>query len=263
MESTNATADPWQTLNDELDAWHANEKVADFWWRDDDAVAVGSQLEKLISITETTGLLLAVIPAHAKAELASAVNAVSHVKAAQHGYAHINHAERGKGLGAWELGLHRGEQVVLDELDHGRLLLETLFEDNFMPVIVPPWNRMDAALLEPVAVRGFTGVSWFGPRDTSMQSKNFSVINSHCDPIRWKTGAKFKGELKTISQLVEHLHARRIGTVDATEPTGYLTHHIDMSNDSWAFSEQLVQHINNHPAACWCRDIVELFGEST
>ena len=262
MESTNAITDPWQTLNNELDAWDASGKVADLWWRDDDAVTVGSKLDKLISITESTGLLLAVIPAHAKAELASAVNAVSHVKAAQHGYAHINHAERGKGLGAWELGLHRGEQVVLDELVHGRSLLETLFEDNFIPVIVPPWNRMDAALLAPVADRGFKGVSRFGPRDTSIQSKSFSVINSHCDPIRWKTGAKFKGELKTINQLVEHLHARRTGTVDATEPTGYLTHHIDMSDDSWAFSEQLVRQINNHPGARWCSDVASLFSVS-
>ncbi len=259
MMSFGKTIDPWQTLNNELDTWAANNKIADLWWRDDDAVDVGSKLDKLISVTETTGLLLAVIPAPATPELARAVNAVSHVVAAQHGYAHKNHAERGKGLGAWELGLHRGEQVVLDELDVGRVRLETLFEDNFIPVIVPPWNRIDAALLEPLAVRGFGGVSGFGPRDTNLQSNSFSVVNSHCDPIRWKTGAMFKGEEKTINQLVEHLYARRTGSVDATEPTGYLTHHIDMSDDSWAFSAQLVQHINDHPAASWCQDVAALF----
>ena len=260
MASASATMDPWKILATELDAWAASGKIADLWWRDDDAVNVGSKLDKLISITETTGLLLAVIPAHAKAELAIAVNGVSHVKAAQHGYAHINHAERGKGLGAWELGLHRGEQVVLEELDLGRTRLEELFESNFIPVIVPPWNHMDSALLAPVASRGYGGVSGFGPRESSMQACGFAIVNSHCDPIRWKTGAEFKGELKTINQLVEHLHARRSGTVDAAEPTGYLTHHIDMSDDSWAFSEQLVQQINDHPSARWCRDVAELFG---
>ena len=259
MESVKANTDPWQTLNSELDAWTDSGKVADLWWRDDDAVTTGSKLDKLIAVTETTVLLLAVIPAPAEAALADAVNAVSHVKAAQHGYAHINYAERGKGHGAWELGLHRGEQSVLDELELGRSRLEMLFEDNFVPVIVPPWNNIDAALLAPVAARGYSGVSRFGPRDAGMQSSGFAVVNSHCDPIRWKTGAEFKGEVKTINQLVEHLHARRSGIVDATEPTGYLTHHIVMSDDSWAFSEQLVQHINNHPSACWCRDVAALF----
>jgi len=262
MVSTGAIMDPWQTLNTELDAWADNGKIADLWWRDDDAVDVGSKLDKLISVTETTGLLLAVIPAHAKAELATALNAVSHVKAAQHGYAHINHAERGKGLGAWELGLHRGEKIVLEELDLGRSRLETLFEDNFIPVIVPPWNHMDSALLAPIAARGYSGVSGFGPRETCVQSRDFTIINSHCDPIRWKTGAKFKGDTKTINQLVEHLHSRRTGIVDATEPTGYLTHHIDMSDDSWAFSEKLVQHINHHPAARWSSDVASLFSVS-
>lgn len=258
--STSAIMDPWQTLNTELDAWSAIGKIADLWWRDDDAVAAGPILDRLISITETTGLLLAVIPLKAQQDLATAVEAAPHVKVAQHGYAHINHANRGQGHGAWELGLHRGEQAVLDDLDCGRLRLESLFSDNFIPVIVPPWNHMDPALLAPVANRGFGGVSGFGPRDNSLQSPGFVIVNSHCDLIRWKTGAKFKGEAKTINQLVEHLHARRTGIVDAAEPTGYLTHHIDLDDEGWAFSEQMVQHINDHPAARWSNDVAALFG---
>ncbi len=251
--------DPWQALNTELDLWAVSGKVADFWWRDDDAVAAGARLDQLISITESTGLLLAVIPARAEQALATVVNAAPHVRVAQHGYAHINHASRGQGLGAWELGLHRGEQAVLDDLDRGRLRLETLFKDDFIPVIVPPWNHMDPALLAPLAARGFCGVSRFGPRQRNIHPTGLVSVNSHCDLIRWKTGAKFKGEAKTINQLVEHLQARRAGAVDATEPTGFLTHHIDLDDEGWMFSEQLVQHINNHPSACWYDDVAALF----
>ena len=134
--------DSWQLLTKELDAWQAQGAIADLWWRDDDAVATGSKLDQLFSTTETTGLLLAVIPLGAEVNLADAVKASPHVKVAQHGYAHINHAEKGQGQGAWELGLHRGEQVVLDELDHGCMRLEDLFKDHFIPVIVPPWNHI-------------------------------------------------------------------------------------------------------------------------
>ena len=252
--------DPWEVLHKELDEWSAIGKIADLWWRDDDAVATGPKLDQLFSITETTGLLLAVIPVNAEAELANAVSTLSHVKVAQHGYAHTNHASRGQGLGAWELGLHRSEQIVLDELDRGRRHLEALFDDDFTPVIVPPWNHIDPALLAPVAARGFSGVSGFGPRENARLSGGFVTVNSHCDPIRWKTGAKFKGETKTINQLVEHLQARRTGKADAAEPTGYLTHHIDLDEEGWAFSHDLVQLINSHPAACWCEDVATLFG---
>ena len=254
--------DAWQTLNTELDAWAACGEIADLWWRDDDAVAAGPKLDQLLSVTETTGLLLAVIPARAEEELAQAIKASPHVKVAQHGYAHINHAEKGQEQGAWELGLHRGERVVLDELDLGRKRLEALFDDNFIPVIVPPWNHIDPALLAPVEARGYSGVSGFGPRDGADHNTthNLTVVNSHCDLIRWKTGAKFKGATKTINQLVEHLQARRMRTVDASEPTGYLTHHIVMDTEGWKFSEQLVENINAHQAARWCNNLINVFG---
>ena len=157
---------------------------------------------------------------------------------------------------------------MLDELDLGRRRLEALFDDKFIPVIVPPWNHIDAALLAPVAARGYSGVSGFGPRcepgygagHNISLPHNFTIVNSHCDLIRWKTGAKFRGATKTINQLVEHLQARRMHTVDASEPTGYLTHHIDMDREGWEFSEQLLENINAHQAARWCNDLVRVFG---
>lgn len=252
--------DAWCTLKTELDAWASAGKTADLWWRDDDAVSVGEQFDRLVSVTETTGLLLAVIPAHATEALAAAVADLPQVKVAQHGYAHVNHASREQGMGAWELGLHRGEQVVLDELDQGRRLLESLFSDHFIPVIVPPWNRIDAALLAPLAKRGYRGVSVFGPAENNLQPVSSFIVNCHANPLRWKTGVKFKGADKTISELVEHLHNRRTGGVDPKEATGYLTHHLEMDDDAWVFSEQLVEHINNHTAAVWCRDVETLFG---
>ena len=39
LVSEKALMDPWDILNNELDAWAASGKVADLWWRDDDAVA--------------------------------------------------------------------------------------------------------------------------------------------------------------------------------------------------------------------------------
>ncbi len=255
--------DAWDTLNSELDEWLAKDSVADFWWRDDDAVAASAELDKLLSVTTNTGLLLAVIPAKVEKSLLPKVKEATHVTVAQHGYAHINHAKQyplpEPQPGAWELGLHRGERVILEELSHGRELLEDLFNDDFAPVLVPPWNRMDPALLPAVVEMGFSGVSRFGPRCGKQTAPGFTTVNSHCDLLRWKGGAAFKGAEKTINQLVEHLRDRRAGAVDASEPTGYLTHHLVMQDECWAFSQQLADAINNHPAARWHTDVGGLF----
>jgi hypothetical protein len=242
---------PWERLSAELDAWSSASQTATLWWRDDDAVAAGKKLDKLIELTASTGLLLAVIPSRAQVSLASRLNNCQDVYVAQHGYSHTNHAPRGQGKGAWELGLHREQACVMAELATGRQRLESLFGKLFLPVIVPPWNRLAAELLQPIADDMYRGISVFGAHDSSVDSCGLIVANAHCDPIRWKGGAAFAGESKTLAALVAHLEARRIGRADANEHTGFLTHHIDLDQQAWDFCERLVDVIDSHPAARW------------
>lgn len=248
---TDLQQDPWLLLDEELNAWHAAGRCANLWWRDDDAVAGGPLLDRLLDTCADTGLLLAVIPAPLQRSLISALSGAPKVRVAQHGYAHVNHAPRGTGQGAWELGLHRAEQTVLQELDAGRDRLEQAFGEKFLRVVVPPWNHIDSALFEPIAARGYFAVSTFGPRANRDLLPGLFCVNGHCDPIRWKTGARFAGELKTINQLLEHLQQRRYGQVDADEPTGFVTHHIDLDSQGWAFSEKLATTVSAHPGARW------------
>ncbi len=244
-------SDPWSLLDEELDAWVSEGRCADLWWRDDDAAAAGPRLTRLIELCSFTGLLLAVIPARLQASLVNSLSGVSHVRVAQHGYAHINHAARGTGQGAWELGLHRGHAAVLADLQMGRKPLEDQFGPVFLPIVVPPWNHLAPELLPELAARGYRGVSAFGPRVQMSPAPGLLVVNAHCDPIRWKKGAEFAGEGKTLSQLVKHLEQRRKGTVDAAEPTGFLTHHIDLDDEGWAFCEKLATTIEAHAGARW------------
>lgn len=253
LATPDTQTDPWTLLDAELDAWVAEGRCADLWWRDDDAVAAGCKLERLVDMCSATGLLLAVIPALMKDTLVAAVSSASHVRVAQHGYAHINHAERGKGQGAWELGLHRGKAAVLEDLQRGREVLEDRFESRFLPILVPPWNHVAPELLPVLAARGYRAVSAFGPRAHVNPVPGLFVVNAHCDPIRWRkpNGAQFAGTTKTLLQLVEHLNMRRTGLADRAEPTGFVTHHIDLSDEGWAFCERLVATIEGHVGARW------------
>ena len=247
--------DPWALLDVEFEAWASVGQSASLWWRDDDAVKSGYKLDQLIDITSNAGLLLAVIPKHLKPSLVSALLDATHVNIAQHGYAHINHAQRGLGQGAWELGLHRGEAAVLADLDLGYERLREVFGPSFLPIVVPPWNRIAPELLNPIAARGYLGVSAFGARTSKNPAPGLLVVNAHCDPIRWKSGARFAGESKTIAQLIEHLQARRVGLVDADEPTGFLTHHIDLDSAGWGFCTRLAMMVEEHSGAQWVSPI--------
>lgn len=246
------TADPsWQTLTAELDRWHEAGRTATFWWRDDDASRPGPQLSRLLSLSQRTGVpvVLASIPATAEVAYADAVLACPSAYIAQHGYAHINHAKGSGDKGAWELGLHRPLDVVLSELSKGRDILSDLIgPERFLPVMIPPWNRIDPAVIAELTGLGYVGLSLCDARPDVEAAPGLRLVNSHCDPIKWKGGARYTGTAKSVSFLTDHLAARRTGAADASEPTGLLTHHIDHDAQTWAFCETLLSILVAHPA---------------
>ncbi len=246
-----AHTEAWDALNAELDQWHAQGRIATFWWRDDDASRPGPQLSRLLSLSAKTGtpVVLASIPATADVAFADTVLAHPTAYVAQHGYAHINHAKGSGDKGAWELGRHRQLETVLDELQQGRRVLAELFgPDRFLPVMVPPWNRIDPSVVAELPALGYTALSLCDARPAAEAAPGLRLVNSHCDPIKWKGGARFTGTAKSISFLTDHLIARRTGSADAAEPTGLLTHHIDHDAATWDFCETLLGHLTAHPA---------------
>ena len=247
------TALAWDSLAVELAAWQAAGKTARLFWRDDDATRPGPVLDRLFAVTAAADapLMLAVIPADAVAELGDAVAAAAHVSPVQHGWAHVNHARGSGDKGAWELGLHRGAAAVLADLEQGRARCADLFGAAFLPVVVPPWNRIDAALFPELAARGFRGVSAFGRRSTAQPVAGFAIANTHVDPIRWKDGARFAGTAKTLAKLTDELAARRTGAADDREAIGLVTHHIALDAQGWDFVARLGGVIAAHAAARW------------
>jgi len=47
------------------------------------------------------------------------------------------------------------------------------------------------------------------------------------------------------------LKARREGSADATEPSGILTHHLDLDAGAWEFLAELFARTREHDAAAW------------
>ncbi|NDV20459.1 hypothetical protein GO013_13670 [Pseudodesulfovibrio sp. JC047] len=241
-------------LVQELDAYEKAGLPVELWWRDDDAAEPTVELDRLIRLSDQYDVPcgLATIPARAGESLRKTVSGAAHLWILQHGYAHVNHAPSGSGMGAWELGLHRPKSVVLDELRDGMLKLSQLFKSRFVPALVPPWNRIDPQLLFYLPVLGFRGLSASYKKDRPTPPVGLRVADAHCDVLTWKKKeARFAGLERCLQSLVQHLKEKRLGTVDRSEPTCLLTHHLEMDQDAWQFVEDIFALTTFHTGVTW------------
>jgi hypothetical protein len=241
----------WDRLDREIEQWVATGLEATLWWRDDDAVAATPALARLLAIAGRgrIPLALAVIPAGAEPGLAAALAHRPDVTVLQHGYAHLNHAAEGER--AVECGGARPLDQTAGELAIGQARLSEMFGERFLPVLVPPWNRIAPALLPRLPGLGFRGLSTWGARERRQAAPDLVQVHTHADPIAWRRGRIFGGADRVIDALAGHLEARREGRADPQEPTGLLTHHLVHDEPGWAFLEALAERLSNRPGLRW------------
>jgi hypothetical protein len=245
------TAKAWQWLGRELDAWVDKGHTANFWWRDDDAIEPSDSLDKLVGLSDSWNvpLALAVIPSRLKPELIDFLRNRALISVLQHGYAHENHAAPGQRK--LELGGTRATAKLIAELQQGYQVLDQHFAQRFNPVLVPPWNRIDDKLLSRLSEIGITGISTMKVRRQAYPAPGLLQVNTHLDPINWRHTGGFIGVYPAIAILIQHLQARRTGYRDSDEPTGILTHHLVQNDAVWRFLEDLLRFLYNHPAVTW------------
>lgn len=230
-------------LRETLDEFAGRNIVADFWLRDDDAVEPTPALEKLLSLCEqfTIPVTLAVIPEPTGEALVACLDQRSGVDVAVHGWAHKNHA--GQQEKKRELGLHRPLDVVLQELGEGLTSLHRLHGDRFVPMLVPPWNRIDAGVLEHLPQLGYRALSVYGPEEDN----SLSVLNTHIDVIDWRGTRGGKDHDVLFAETAMCLRrAHETGRM-----TGILTHHLDHDERVWTFLRSLFQLTSTHPGCRW------------
>lgn len=245
-------AQAWDWLDRELQRWGDAGLQARFWWRDDDASAPCAALDRLLELGENSGvpLALAVIPASLHAELPARLAASRQVAILQHGYAHRSYAAPGERK--LELGGARAIAAMIDDLETGFALLQQNFGEQFLPVLVPPWNRIDSGLLPALTRVGLRGISTMKARRAAHPAPGLLQVNAHLDPVHWRHRRGFVGVYPAIAILVQHLIAKRHGYRDPAEPTGLLTHHLEQNDAVWRFSAELLDFVMAHPAAACC-----------
>lgn len=221
----------WALLAEELARWRDDGRPVEFWWRDDDATAPTAPVKRLLDLSATSGipLALAVIPLAARAELFDGIRA--HVLL--HGTDHRNRAATGEKKTEFAAG--EAEEAALGRLARARERLEQLAGPAYLPVLAPPWNRFRRALLPALASIGLRGFSGYGPRQGREPAQRMVEANTHVDIIDWRGTRGFCGEEAALAAAVRHLAARRSGSAESSEPTGWLTHHELHDDAAWNF----------------------------
>ncbi|MEL6619640.1 MAG: polysaccharide deacetylase family protein [Pseudomonadota bacterium] len=233
----------WSDLATELAVWDAARRPVTMWWRDDDARRPGPCLDRLLSISEDAGVPvhLAVIPDGLDPALVASLHGAPLAWVLQHGRSHRNYEP--SGCHASEIGTHRELSRQVQDLRAGWCALQAARVPRLLPGLVPPWNRIAPETVAQLPRLGFRLLSTCFPRAVAYPVTGLLQVNIHVDPIHWKAGGGFRGQAWVLGAVIEHLQARRLGHVDAAEPTGLLTHHAQTDAATWAFVVQLLAFV--------------------
>ncbi|MGB7244512.1 MAG: polysaccharide deacetylase family protein [Sulfitobacter sp.] len=233
----------WSPLRQELRQWRAENRALPIWWRDDDAISTTPALTALsdMSLQLNVPVHLAIIPSLADDTLAQVVAQQRNLIPMIHGWAHQNHAKPGQKKAEFDAA----RTAARDEMRNGLDILSAKFQDRLLPIFVPPWNRIDDSFHPDLAAVGYIGISTFTARKTPQPAPGLRQINTHLDPIDWRGTRGLIDADRIIHTLLDILRARRSSAQDATEPLGYLTHHLVHDADIWQFSKALLGELTD------------------
>jgi len=241
----------WDPLDKELAKWRVEGMSLPMWWRDDDAISVTPQLERLSETAQRLGLPvhLAIIPRNADTKLADYVAQNPFLIPVVHGWGHTNHAPAGEKKS--EFRLHRPMETVEDDARAGLDRLKSLFGADLRPMFVPPWNRIAPEVAVRLSDIGYRVLSTATPRKTTQTTPRLEQVNTHLDPIDWRGTRGLVSPEDLVTQTTKLLRDRRKGRTDATEPLGILTHHLVHDDPIWTFTETLLQKLLDGPSQIW------------
>ncbi|MBL9097152.1 MAG: hypothetical protein JNK07_09515 [Alphaproteobacteria bacterium] len=244
-------SDGWDRVRAELDVWAAQRRIAQFWWRDDDAQDTSDQLKAMLAVARVFDVTigLSAIPSGLSRRLVTALARAEEAQMLVHGFAHTNHADAGRAKR--EMGGKRPLDEIVSDMKAGLALARDAFGARVLPVLVPPWNRIAPGALTHLPKLGYRGISTWKPRLKPYPVPGLLQINTHLDLVDWRRGRVIKDERLIAGLLLRKLRWRREARARASEPLGLLTHHAYWTPAMERIVVRLLEVTREHPGSRW------------
>lgn len=244
-------SDGWDRVRAELDVWAAQRRIAQFWWRDDDAQDTSDQLKAMLAVARVFDVTigLSAIPSGLSRRLVTALARAEEAQMLVHGFAHTNHADAGRAKR--EMGGKRPLDEIVSDMKAGLALARDAFGARVLPVLVPPWNRIAPGALTHLPKLGYRGISTWKPRLKPYPVPGLLQVNTHLDLVDWRRGRVIKDERLIAGLLLRKLRWRREARARASEPLGLLTHHAYWTPAMERIVVRLLEVTREHPGSRW------------
>ncbi len=218
-------------------------RTVTFFFRDDDAGWRDDRLLALLDVYVERGVPIdvAAIPVALTPDLATELRArlaraPELLAVHQHGYAHVNHEERGRRS---EFGSSRSLAAQLGDIRAGRRRLEELLGPVLQPMFTPPWNRCTAETGRALLEAGVRVLS----RDRTADPLGLQGLEELPVQIDWFK--KRKGRPLDRRAVGELLAARAAEPA----PVGVMLHHCAMEEADMAAVVELLELLATHDRA--------------
>mgnify|MGYP002713865746 CR=1 FL=1 len=217
------------------------------WWRDDDAGRDHPRLDQLLALAQSHDLPigLAIVPEWLEADCIARVQACPQATVLQHGIAHENHGWW------WQKTVELGGRAPTDALGAGlkrglERLRAAFGGSRFLPMLVPPWNRIAPRLVPTLPALGFTGLSTYGGRSSCEPVPGLRQVNTHLDLIAWREDGRPLSFDEAARGLAALIRAR------PHEPIGILSHHLVSDDGAFAVLDRLLEVLQDRggPGLC-------------
>lgn len=234
----------------ELELCRADGTALALWWRNDDVTVLNDDLERLLLIPQDLDITidLAVIPAKAESALARELTASRTCDVMQHGLWHLNHSPQG--CPKSEFGAVRDQVCRLEELAYGFEILSDLFGATLLPILAPPWNRIDDALIARLPGIGLQCLSRYSTKVQPPGRSSPLVLDVQIDLYDWDRSKSLDLQ-QMMLVLAERIRQNRHLSDAGLLTIGVLTHH-EMHDATFARDlEELIRFVLAFPEVSW------------
>ena len=205
------------------------------YFRDDDAGWDDAALMHLVHLFERhdTPIDLAVIPSELGVRMGRwlAARIGNRLGCHQHGFAHVDHAQRGRRS---EFGEDRGYDAQLNDLRRGWLALTQRLEGRVDPIFTPPWNRCSSDTARALGELGFLALS----RDAGAAPLPLGALRAlpvHVDWMKWRSGVA-----PDLAVIGRQIAAVAVAEPEAVQSLGIMLHHAVMTELDFAALGELL-----------------------